>query len=81
MREMFVIRRYGALPHSTVHLETRRTIKPRPDRELNQNGPVIVKMKDGKRLSTPEVISISECESELVHDSRFPIIDLRGKAS
>ena len=58
---LFVIRRYGALPHSSVHLEPRKSVHLKPERELdNRNGPVIVKARDGRILPKPEVIEVQK---------------------
>jgi hypothetical protein len=50
------IREYGARPHSEVHMDVRNGVKPTSQRPIYGNGPVVVTMRDGKKLDPPDVI-------------------------
>lgn len=57
MKDFFPIRHYGARPHQlsrTAAGEIER--KPEIERQAYENGPIIVKARDGKFLQVPEVI-------------------------
>lgn len=56
----FSIHYHGSRPHCDLTEANRHKLRPRPEREHEQDGPVKILVRDGKPLEVPEVIELRE---------------------